>query len=566
MRKIFGLLLGSALLLTLFQNFSSTYETPEKYGAIGNGKADDTAAMQKALNSKNSFNVPNVVYLSPKKQYRITSRLNVSANSGIVSDGSAVIIMGAKDGEFDNIDNSNRTGTHVVGLYVDHADNIILSGFKILKEFRDPSRAKAIYIRSSKNPLVEKIDASGFSGSGGVITIATVSNGIFRSNYIHDCFTDAIDASSSNHAYNQITGIEIDNDIVGGVPSRDLLISKNRIHNLTVGPKFNAQYGYQTDGINTVGGGKSQRITIEDNVIDGVGEGIDHFGIDSIIQRNTISNTALFGIKLIHCAQRNLVQNNTVSFSGLAGITVAGDDNCVTSDNTILSNRISDIASKGILGLDVYAGDPENTSAIMVASYGAAIGPQRTAVKNNIVTNGSQMAFGFHCRWAKETLFDGNVTFDWKLGYGQMPGCDNSNMILRTVETLKDVAFVPEGSETRLPFGRELVDSANEYETSDYGFLVKQTRTLQVSISARTNTLRVGKSFRLRIYKNYIAVADSTQTQTQNIGDFQAILSARVAVVAGDVITATLWQNDNNPVLLTPATENLNYFRVVSEL
>jgi Pectate lyase superfamily protein len=306
-------------------------------GAVGDGRADDTRALQSVLDSGQ------ILTLLPGKSYRITAALRIKhSRTGIVGNGTSTIIMGADAGEFDNslISSGTRYGENAVGVLATGIDQPILRNVRVKYErWIDDRYVKAVAFRNCTNILIEGNDIWGFSKSFGIVYIGGTRGGQVSHNHIHD--------SRTNSATNgQITGIEFDNDEL--VASSDVYVVGNIIKDLTVGSAFLKSFGNQTDGINTVRN-KTARLRIFGNYIENVGDGIDHFGVDSVVAENVLRGCHNFCVKLIHGASRNIVERNAIRRAGLGGIVVSGSASAPadTADNTIRFNTIESVDPTG---------------------------------------------------------------------------------------------------------------------------------------------------------------------------------------------------------------------------
>jgi parallel beta-helix repeat protein len=176
---------------------------------------------------------------------------------------------------------------------------------------------------------------------------------------------------------------------VNGAASGRLVISNNHITNLTVGPVFLAAHRYQTDGIN-IKHQNSAGYTIAANRIHNTGEGIDIFGSSGTVVNNIVSDSHIFGIKLVHGATGNTVSGNKITRSGLAGIVVSGSDKATrgTENNMILDNTITDIDPGGMWAARA-------TACIRLSDYPGMIHKAR-----NNVFSGNVLDPGKNGKWA----------------------------------------------------------------------------------------------------------------------------------------------------------------------
>lgn len=340
---------------------------------------DDTTTIQTALTAGY------LVQLKSGATYYISSRLNItSAGSGLIGDGTPLIVMLADSGEFDNTSASagDRYGTDAVGIYASSIARPIVKGVRIKYETQTDDRyVKAIAFRSCTDILIEEVEAWNFTKALGVLYVGACTGGSVSRNYVHDCTTNSATTG-------QITGIEFDND---DTLSSGIDVDGNRIENLTVGSTFLASWGYQTDGIN-VTKSTTKQLRIRGNHIKGVGEGIDHFGVDCEITDNHVEDCYYYGIKHVNGGSRTLTTTNTIRRCGLAGIVLAGSATVAqdTADNYIFGNDIYDIDPNG-----TFSG---NTTAciLFAANGGTSYLPRRNHICDNKLDCGTNGKYGVY--------------------------------------------------------------------------------------------------------------------------------------------------------------------------
>lgn len=396
-RKTLSAWLGGAGDMTVTATDSSTARTlaartaeirrAEDWGAVGDGATDDATAIQ-ALLTAGYIWAP-----VSGRSYAIGTRLNItSAGSGIIGDDTPLIVMLSGSGKFANTSASagDRYGTNAVGIYASSIARPIVKGVRIKYETQTDDRyVKAIAFQTCTDILIEEVEAWNFTKALGVIYVGACTGGSVSRNYVHDCTTNSATTG-------QITGIEFDND---NTLSSGIDVDGNRIENLTVGASFLASWGYQTDGIN-VTKETSKQLRIRGNHIKGVGEGIDHFGVDCEITDNHIEDCYYYGIKHVNGSCRTLTTTNTIRRCGLAGIILAGSAtiNQDTADNYIFGNDIYDIDPNG-----TFSG---NTTAciLFAANSGTTYLPRRNHVCDNKLDCGTNGKYGVYAGASDGTL------------------------------------------------------------------------------------------------------------------------------------------------------------------
>ena len=360
-------------------NIMGPVSNPVPFTYVEPSGSDDTATIQAQLTAGR------LVVLKSGATYYISSRLNITtAGTGIVGDGTPLIVMLAGAGKFANTNAAagSRYGTNAVGIYASAVARPIIKGVRLKYETQTDDRyVKAIAFRSCTDILIEEVEAWNFTKALGVIYIGACTGGSVSRNYVHDCTTNSATTG-------QITGIEFDND---DTYSSGIDVDGNRVENLTVGASFLASFGCQTDGIN-VTKETSKQLRIRGNHVKGVGEGIDHFGVDCEITDNHVEDCYYYGIKHVNGSCRTLTTTNTIRRCGLAGIILAGSStiNQDTADNYIFGNDIYDIDPNG-----TFAG---NTTAciLFAANGGTTYLPRRNHVCDNKLDCGTNGKYGVY--------------------------------------------------------------------------------------------------------------------------------------------------------------------------
>jgi hypothetical protein len=226
------------------------------FGAIGDGATDDTASLQRALNTGRA------VFLLPGKSYAVTSPLKVPANGGIASDGTGEIF--ARASGFTNTDPTAAGRYRPTSTVIDASGmttipytpnrNVTFRAFKLRFESTEGRSVDGIMARNVDGLVIDGVEISGFPAGVGIRLSSIVGESSVTHNRIRDFSSNTDFSKTYPGGRAQITGIEVDNDRINGVYSKGIVISDNQIMNLTVGPIFLAAHGFETDGINIHGG------------------------------------------------------------------------------------------------------------------------------------------------------------------------------------------------------------------------------------------------------------------------------------------------------------------------
>jgi len=292
----------------------------------GDGIADDTAVLQKALDTRKS------VHLGPGS-YRITRPLRLPA--GAVLSGSGTIVVDFDSGKMD------ASNAAIYG----QGQDIRLEGISISKRFRDGSYGVGVLIGGgSRNVVVRNVEVSGYSARYGIHLVES-ENFEITGCYIHDFLVN----SAADMILDSPAGIRI-------TRCQDGILSNNRILRIEVGaqgyaslspdrPAYGRQ-GYQSDCITVM---QSQGITVVGNVLDTSGEGIDLLlSHDCAVSANRIHNIWLQGIKML--GVRYTAVTGNVLRACMQGIGLAEHVSMKTDcvGNTVTGNTILDSGAPGV--------------------------------------------------------------------------------------------------------------------------------------------------------------------------------------------------------------------------
>ena len=268
------------------------------FGAVGDGVADDAAAIQSALNSgaKN-------IELVAGATYKVSSALTVPADVQINGNGALV----QASGHFRLFSFTNGGG--VFNLNMTGAGDSVYT-----------VDSTAIYCSGSSN-----VSAAPTYVAGPTVENCTIS--LFGEYGVYLAYTKQT----------RIVGNKIDQigyAGIGGVSCEDTIIDGNMIKDIITGSPGGDAYGVfvdRKDGTSELEEPRSYRCSITNNIIENVsasaadnGQGIDtHGGVDFIIDGNKITNCEA-GIFL--------------TASSISGVQELGPIRCIVSNNIISSN------------------------------------------------------------------------------------------------------------------------------------------------------------------------------------------------------------------------------------
>ena len=533
-----------------------------QFGALGNGIADDTAAIQAALNYASSIGGGGVL-LAPGRTFNVSSKINVPSNCGLVGDGSPTIYATAAGFNNTSLTNKYASNSAVLDLSgqitspYTASKNPFVTGVKIQSQIAQGRMVDAIVCRNAINPVVQNCEIFGFAVGCGIRAASLVSAN-FSDNYIHDFLDNTTGWSGTP----QSTAIEIDNDRVNSIYSSGVHITNNEINSIVFGPASIGVYGYQTDGVN-IAGIQTVDYVISANRINLVGEGVDTFGERGTIVGNTINNTYNFGIKLIHGASLNTIQSNVIRNTGIAGIVVSGSNiagvgnttkNCVIGNITENIDYLGVWAASGGTGLaniKIDNSDPSVayrvTDNLFVGNsldgsgkYGIITGtdPDKNVFVNNRIISQPSVA--------------------WVTGSQTTPIYDAIRTAFRAGLTTNQ--SIAPSTYVKVQFNTEVFDIRSEYDnTTNYRWVCQIPGIYSVKAQVRSSALAADKDTALAIRKNGNTFAYS---QIEATGQDQSFaVDSNVQCAVGDYVETFFWHTDSTAKDITGVPE-LTYFTI----
>jgi hypothetical protein len=551
------------------QNFSELYAANSyaaainvaAYGAVGNGTTDDTAAIQAALNAALAAG-GGVVQLSPGLTYKVTSKISIPSNCGLVGNGTSTIYAPAANFNNTSLTTRYTSNSAVIDMsgktsapYTANA-NPFLIGVKIQSQVSQGRCVDAVVVRNATSAVVMGCEIYGFPIGCGIKGASLSGETIFANNYIHDF----LDNTTSWVGIPQSTAIEIDNDRINSVYSFGVKILNNEIKQIQLGAAAVTAYGYQTDGLNIQSISGADFIITGNRIID-VGEGIDHWGERSVISNNSFTNTYGAGIKLIYGAAYNAIHGNVIYNTGIAGIILTGS-NTVGVGN-VTQNDISGNVIANVDYLGVWAATT-TTAGIKVDN---STGAYTSRVTNNVFANNSMDSVGKY-GIVTGTDPDNNIFTNNRIltvGSVAWVGGSETTPIYDGLKTGVKVGLnanqsIPASTSTKIQFNSKTYDVRNEYDNAtNYRWTCQIPGIYSFTAQARFNTIVAAKDCQIILLKNGNTFAANNARATG--GDQTMQIVSDINCAAGDYVQANFYHTDTVARDITGST-TLTFFTV----
>jgi len=344
-----------------------------------------------------------IMRMHPGTRLEIAETLIIGSGGGIVGDpGTRPVIYMPADAftNRNDVADEGRYGLNAVGIRfsgelsgsLQPSKSVRIENLSLVSERRSGRRLRGIVGQNVTGCTIRNVEISGFPMGIGV-ALASARGCRLSGIHVHDFYD-----STAWKLLPQSTGIEIDNDLIAGVPSSDVRIERFDIRRIEVGGALLAKWGYQTDGINVMN--SNSRVAIADGSIADIGEGIDIFGSESTVDNVRIDDAHIFGLKFVHGASRNRVRNLTVTNAGLAGVNFSGSD--VASQDTA-GNVVEDLIVRNVDSLGEWK---DNASAgILVSGRNARRVPVGNRVLRATIDLGPNGKYG----WVDQSTGHDNV-------------------------------------------------------------------------------------------------------------------------------------------------------------
>jgi len=492
---------------------------PEHYGADPAGALlSDTAFATCAALGK-------TVELTAGATYYLSSRVvHVTGSRFVCRDGWATIKVKTGAGGFNNVSlNASKDENSV--FFMSGVDDVGVEGVRFITDGVKEVTLYPVRIQAGctvKGADVHRLEFNGLSAiSGGYFAMNSIGAGGVRFSAIRAVSCGTAQGNTYWTGTPQITVVEVDNDLVGGVHSNGNAIHGNNVGALNVLLTGTAltNYGQQTDCVNVAGISATQRKgpTITDIWADGVGEVLDVFGSYGTYEVSRARNAHVFVVKLVHGAQGNRVEVGAIESCGLAAVSFAGSNQVVahTANNTV---HVRYAAGVGDSGTGPTSAD---TCAVLVQENSGTLATclprNNTAIFDHFLP-GSNTDYAVKDNCTIDNDNGNRVIFD-RLPSGMGTAFGTITVDDNTKVTVKDRARVEytltanqtpltSGVDTTVSFNEVQSDRQSQMNTGTFKVRLKAPGIYQAHTSVRT-TLNSGDDVAVKIFKNAAAICQA---------------------------------------------------------
>ena len=491
----------------------------EDFGAIGDGVADDTAALNLCAA------LGRTVLLKPGSSYLISSRVTgVTGTRFVCADGVADVVFKTSGGYVSTDLTADKDAAARCGFLFLSTDDNAMEGIRFRPDTAYP--ACVIYpIRvrggqATKGCAFSRIEFKNFSiCNGGFLSLNSIGAGSYKVRDIwgHDCGT----SSTSWTGTPQITVFEIDNDMISSTPSVPGYFENIRGENLAFSGAALTLYGQQSDVVNIAGiSGSGRKGPVGYGIYgDNVGEVLDIFCQHAVIKGIRARAAYNYGVKLIHGAAYNQIECDSIESFGQAAVTIAGSA-------SIAAHTMHNSVRVGVIRQSAAIGGFANRSAVLFQDNSGTSGT--CLPKNNVVrvdkiigdstnmvnavrdggaanTNGNLVEVGQGSGWTGASTSIGNpsnVRVRW---------LDNTDVFMR----MPSNQIVTTAVQTTVNFSTTVRDVNSEY-TSGGVIRGKYPGKKAVSATIRWQANAVGDEVLLQLYKNTTIIGSTIRRAAQN--------------------------------------------------
>lgn len=412
------------------------------FGAKGDGVADDTVAIQNAINTgkdliidKYIYSITQPLYITNNNQtIYVCGTFLISISKWLIIDGVSNIKFISNNGEikFNSTVTDNRAGGIGAGIHITNSNNIEVSGFKVTTLTSDRTKTSFVIGTKSSTSCIIKNNNLIDIGIGIILgwtddTQQVDINNIPTSKWIvsENTFTNCGRSGYANIA----------------VRSKNNSFSRDDVYAIT-------SHKITKNTIKTLGGSTT------------TGVGIEYWSNGGYILENTITGNSVdtYSHIAISCAKAydGVISKNKIDgLWNYQGIELATCNNCIVSENTFygFTNSSANCASIGVSVAVV--GDPISSSNII-------IGNTFIKCKVGVITGGSASTYSDNTTISSNSFIEGIGRQIYNLG-------TNTNIIGNTINGDTPIEIL---------YGTANISSNNISSIGSFGIYIQSTAGL----------------------------------------------------------------------------------------
>lgn len=492
---------------------------PEHYGADATGVtlSDAAFATCAALGKEITLKAGATYYLSQRV-------VGVTGTRFICKDGIATVKLKTGSGGFNNVALNSNKDTNAV-FYFSAVDDIGVSGVRFTTDGTKEVTIYPVRILAGCTAKGADIGNLWFSGlsliGGGYVSLNSIGGGGVRGH--GKIIADACGSAAGNAYWTgtpQVTVVEVDNDLVGGVHSVGNAIvfdCEVGARNVLLTGQAKTDYGQETDCVNIAGiSGTDRKGPVFTNIwADGVGEVLDCFCGYGDFHVSRARNVHKFVVKMIHGARGNNVTVGPIESYGLAAVTVAGSNSggltTHTANNVI---RLSTVRGAGDSGDGPSSSD---VCAVLVQENSGAIG---TCLPRANIIEIADFIGSANCDYVvKDNCSvdndNANVVIFKKppvtyTTFGVVTHNDNTRVRVQGIERVEaclsgNQTPLTSGVDTTIAYAEVITDRQSQHNVGTYKTRLKYPGMYNVRVSIR-GAFNSGDDVTVKILKNAAAI------------------------------------------------------------
>lgn len=508
--------------------------TPQMFEGVGDGKTDDTDAINEAVAAARAFGVP---LFGGGLTYAVDGNIDL---------GDIFHIENIKFKQLDPGKANRRTLTSSTCLYgrltnvtVDRNGDGTFTGGTI-PAIDDAEIGIRIACDTDGRIYIEGCTVTG-AGFGGGIAVYNAGMASIKGNRIYSMM-------AGSPTYIALTDDAIEGIKVGNCQCTE--ISGNVINGLSTEYTGHAEWSRFTRAI-SVSGGAASGLTIENNTISNIDQAIDISGNLNPkrinVTGNKVAAALTWGVKCANSAKEIVISGNNLTQCGIAGVVVSAPNESIASSGVSLVNCSGAVTITGNIIREIGDNNPgicatDISGVLIVKGHSDYAGyPRDIRIFNNDIEGNGAMLYGIK----SDVVYSGG------------PGIVEANNRIETYTTARVLAVqydnvnlynsanfsVPNNTVTAVTFTAEDDDNSAMAALPASSVTIRRTGFYNIEAQVFWAGNVTGDRV-LYLYKSGSPIARARSVAIPPANDFtQAISRDRLFLTAGDTISLRVNQN-----------------------